>query len=202
MVCVDTCPSIFWSDVLLVPPIQKLAAFGDVEDGGGEAVVGFGEVGAHRFDERFVREDDRAAEGVADEFAAEVVGEFGVVLAEEIAEAGDAFEGGAGFPLAGVVDGEAGFILGAGAADGVEAFQGEAEGVDLVVADGAGFVLAMALEALAQGGGFAHAVVELGHVVRRGRGGCAEDGDEEPIAAQHGAGAVGIGILGEQGAHA
>ncbi len=57
---------------LFVLPVQKLPALGDGEDGDGEAVVGLGQVGAHGVEQGLVGEDDRAAEGVADEFAAEV----------------------------------------------------------------------------------------------------------------------------------
>ena len=70
------------------------------------------------------------------------------------------------------------------------------------MAGGAGGVGAVLFELGAEGGGFFRVFLEFGDGVRgRGDGG-AEDGVEEPVAAEDGAGAVGAGGFGEDAAHA
>ena len=79
-------------------------------------------------------------------------------------------------------------------------FQGEAEGVNAVMAAGAGFRGAVLLQHLADSGGLRAVFLQLWHIGRRWWHRRTEDGLEQPVATQHGAGAVAAGGLGEEAA--
>ena len=159
---------------------------------------------AHVPDQTIIGRQQRAAERVGGELAAEVVEEIGfAAVVKKLAQARDAGALLAAGERRAGIDGTVAEIFFAPFAHRAEAFEYETEGVDAGVAARAGFIFAMPGERVAQ-----REVAHLGLVGRQGgdgrrgrRDALAEQATDDPVAAFHGTGAQARRIRGEKNGH-
>ena len=130
--------------------MEKLAAVDDIKHSGGELAVVLLECGLHVQEQGFVAGHRLATQRVAEELAAKLRVEIGFVLFEVVTQSGEPLEFGAIFELTRIIDLATSLISDAVATNGVEAFEREAEGIDALMADGAGGIGAMNHEGFAQ----------------------------------------------------